>query len=644
MLRKVIACTVLLAMVLSMAGFAAAAEGPADFTEPDAGFSYRACEHRDSYELQDDSYEATDTEGGLRHYVCSECGAEYSYELAPMVYETNPKTGEAVDHQGASNPIYESWSFVPDGEPHVFWSRPDEEWRVYVYGSHDEDGVNMCGFDQILWSAPVYDMSDWRYEGVVLEFHGLEEPVKLYAPDCDYDVNTDTYFMIANQAAPDNKSVLRAADNPTGPWIPEENLIEMRMRLAYDPAIYIEDGIIYIAGSAMKSGAKDAGREDILTAFDEDNYAIRHLLSVSRLKGDLKNGYEVDETVFPGTDEKCYLAIYEGPSFGGWVEELGKYIVIYVSQEPGEDGELFNSTLAYVYADDLMGDTWHYGDNGVDDIVEYTGEETLSGNHGNVIYDTSGRYYRDPETGAMEFENIPVMMHGNNHGGMAKINGSWYIFGHSPSSNGGAYRRGVADRLNVSLKEDGTPLIEAAEFTSSGVSEYLDASEVWGANTAVYTTAGVGIPTTGGGEGQPPEEGFDQPYIMATHDPEAVHASYITDIKNGSVVGFKYIGFGEEGKEHMDLLISPSQDQAEGKVLVYLDGPDEEHHGLLAGSLDITSDIYGSGDVETGSDGTEWTWVHVPFDAPVTGTHAVYLVFGSDSEGYICNLDQFTFE
>ena len=47
---------------------------------------YRACEHSESYTLQDDSYESTDTSGGLRHYKCSECGAEYSYETDPMVY------------------------------------------------------------------------------------------------------------------------------------------------------------------------------------------------------------------------------------------------------------------------------------------------------------------------------------------------------------------------------------------------------------------------------------------------------------------------------------------------------------------------------------------------------------------------------
>ena len=44
----------------------------------------------------------------------------------------------------AVNPYLPSWEYIPDGEPHVF------NGRVYVYGS-----------------APVEDLSEWRYEGVI---------------------------------------------------------------------------------------------------------------------------------------------------------------------------------------------------------------------------------------------------------------------------------------------------------------------------------------------------------------------------------------------------------------------------------------------------------------------------------------------
>ena len=68
-----------------------------------------------NYQLQKDSYEATNTDGGLRHYICSDCGDEYSYETDPLIYEINPKTGEAVDQANCSNPLLPDWEHVPDG-------------------------------------------------------------------------------------------------------------------------------------------------------------------------------------------------------------------------------------------------------------------------------------------------------------------------------------------------------------------------------------------------------------------------------------------------------------------------------------------------------------------------------------------------
>ena len=57
----------------------------------------------------------------------------------------------------------------------------------------------------------------------------------------------------------------------------------------------------------------------------------------------------------------------------------------------------------------------------------------------------------------------------------------------------------------------------------------------------------------------------------------------------------------------------------------------------------IDDSAFDSAATETGSDGSVWSWVSVPFDSAVTGIHAVYLVFGSDTDGYICDLDQYTF-
>lgn len=63
----------------------------------------------------------------------------------------------------AFNPYLPSYEYIPDGEPHVFGN------RVYIYGSHDRfDGAGFCLNDYVCYSADVHDLSDWKYEGVIL--------------------------------------------------------------------------------------------------------------------------------------------------------------------------------------------------------------------------------------------------------------------------------------------------------------------------------------------------------------------------------------------------------------------------------------------------------------------------------------------
>ncbi|MDO5139690.1 MAG: hypothetical protein Q4D71_14670, partial [Oscillospiraceae bacterium] len=378
--------------------------------------------------------------------------------------------------------------------------------------------------------------------------------------------------------------------------------------------------------------------------FDADNYSVKHVLSVSRLAGNPVDGFEVAETVFPASDDNVYLALYEAPSFGGWIDELGCYVMLFATEEPMADGGKNHSTICWVYADDLMSDIWHYGENNVDDIVEYTGDEYLSGNKGNVLFDTSGRYHKNMQSGEMEFVNQITYMHGNNHGGMARINGKWYDFGHRPAGNGGAHRQGVAGIVNLYLAEDGTPVIEPVEYTSCGVSEYLDAAETWNANTTCYLIPGLGKEAAEGGEGQETVEGFDQPYIEVTRDPQATHASYVTAIKSGNIVGFKHIGFGDEEKDvTFHMLVSKDAEDIDGVVHVYLDSPDETKGGVLIGSVDLSKDAVEAGESTEASDGTIWHWVSGAMDVPVSGIHPVYLIFEAEGDGYICSFDQFSF-
>lgn len=82
----------------------------------------------------------------------------------------------------AVNPYLPLYEYIPDGEPHVFGD------RLYLYGSHDRfDGRKFCENDYVCWSAPVTDLADWRYEGVI--YHRTQDPRmphgehELWAPD-----------------------------------------------------------------------------------------------------------------------------------------------------------------------------------------------------------------------------------------------------------------------------------------------------------------------------------------------------------------------------------------------------------------------------------------------------------------------------
>ena len=91
------------------------------------------------------------------------------------------------------NPYLPLWEHIPDGEPYVF-DDPDHpgKQRVYIYGSHDDLKTAYCGRDQVVWSAPVEDLSNWRYDGVILvvnknakgePFDSAKTADVLYAPD-----------------------------------------------------------------------------------------------------------------------------------------------------------------------------------------------------------------------------------------------------------------------------------------------------------------------------------------------------------------------------------------------------------------------------------------------------------------------------
>ena len=130
----------------------------------------------------------------------------------------------------AANPYLPLWEYIPDSEPYVF-DDPDHpgKKRVYIYGSHDNLRSEYCGRDQVVWSAPVENLKDWRFDGVIfrsttdangkpLNKNGVAD--LLYAPDIAEKVGPDgkkTYYLYPNTQAQGRENMVAKSDRPAGP-------------------------------------------------------------------------------------------------------------------------------------------------------------------------------------------------------------------------------------------------------------------------------------------------------------------------------------------------------------------------------------------------------------------------------------------
>ncbi len=163
----------------------------------------------------------------------------------------------------AVNPFLPLWEHIPDGEPYVF-EDPDHpgKYRVYLYGSHDNLITAYCGRDQVVWSAPVEDLSAWRYDGVIFESKldasgqqlnagGVGDV--LFAPDVTMTTDKSgkkTYWLYPNNQAWGRQTMIAKADRPDGPF-KVANWDEKNPRatvgvLQFDPAAFVDDdGRVY---------------------------------------------------------------------------------------------------------------------------------------------------------------------------------------------------------------------------------------------------------------------------------------------------------------------------------------------------------------------------------------------------------------
>ena len=458
------------------------------------------------------------------------------------------------------NPYMPSYEFVPDGEPHVFGD------RVYIYGSHDRfDGEMFCLNDYICYSASIYDLADWKYEGVIyrkdqdLRNQNQKEPDEipmiyhtvgrfpgglnkkgmhaLWAPDVTQGPDGRYYMYYCMDFLPEIG--VAVCDTPAGKY---EFLGLVRHTdgsflgrrdgdlVQFDPGIFIDDdNVIYLFSGNAPMYQKNIGKkqgsqvmklqQDMLTLASEP---VRLLPSIAESKG---TGFEGHE-------------FFEASS----IRKIGrKYYLIYSS--------VLSHELCYA-------------------ISEYPDRDYRFG--GTII-----------SIGDVGFNNRTtkeaVNCLGNTHGGIECINGNWYVFYHRQTNRTQYSRQACAEKIYL----DDSGRISQVEVTSCGLNAGpLEAIGTYPAYICCHLTSKNGTvfsdqdtmkwdypfltqdePDYGMGD---PDSGLDDWDMKQYMQEQTRTGQYIANIQDGAKIGYKYFNINDD--VHIKIRI---RGRADGLINIY---------------------------------------------------------------------------
>lgn len=321
----------------------------------------------------------------------------------------------------AFNPYLPSWEYVPDGEPYVFGD------RVYVYGSHDfYNGYVFCLGDYVCWSAPVDDLGNWRYEGVI--YPKTSDPLNkegkmcLYAPDIVQgpDGRYYLYYVL------DKVSVVSVAvcDKPAGQFefygyvhYEDGTLLGERSgdQPQFDPAVLLEDDKVYL-----------------YTGFCAREDTSRNGSMVTVLGKDMLTVFKAPAFLLPSAPYSAGSG-FEGHEFfeASSIRKIG-------------------ATYYFIYSSIVMHELCYATSNSPVKDFKYRG----------VIVSNC-----DLHIDTYKPAKKPMAYGANNHGSIVEINGEWYVFYHRHTNGTWYSRQGCAERLTI--LPDGT--IPQVELTSCGL-------------------------------------------------------------------------------------------------------------------------------------------------------------------------------
>ena len=392
----------------------------------------------------------------------------------------------------AFNPYLPGWEYIPDGEPHVF------NGRVYVYGSHDRfNGHVFCLNDYVCWSAPVDNLADWRYEGVIYKKtddpDNREGKACLYAPDVTQgsDGRYYLYYVLDKQC----RVAVAVCDTPAGKYEfyghvhdKDGGLLGNRPgdEPQFDPGVLTENGKTWL-----------------YTGFCSPMDASRHGPMCTKLAEDMLTIEQEPVFIMPS---KPYSAGsgYEGHEF-------------FEASSIRKFGDLYYFVYSSIVMHELALAVSKYPDHG----FEYKGVIVSNNDIGISSYKPAGK---------------PMYYGGNNHGGLVQAGGKTYIFYHR-QTNGTTYsRQGMAQEVTL-LPDDSIPQVE---MTSCGLNgRPLEGRGTYPAYIACNLfTEKEAIYTGGYGGGVWADGCF--PRITQDGKDGDEEQPYIMNMLNGATCGFKY--------------------------------------------------------------------------------------------------------
>ena len=318
------------------------------------------------------------------------------------------------------NPYLPSWEYIPDAEPYVF------DGRVYIYGSHDRfNGYVYCLNDYVCWSAPVDDLTDWRYEGVI--YRKTDDPLNpdgsmcLYAPDVTVGPDGRYYLYYVLDKVPIVS--VAVCDKPAGKYefygyvrYPDGTRLGEREgdQPQFDPGVLTEGDRTYLYTGFCPRGDKSR-KGPMATVLGPDMLTI------------------VEEPVFIAPSEPYSKGSgYEGHEF-------------FEAPSIRKRGD----TYYFIYSSVVF-----------HELCYATSKHPTKGfTYGGVIVSNA-----DIGIDTYKPANKPMFYGGNNHGSIVEINGQWYIFYHRHTNGTNFSRQACLEP--ITFREDGS--IPQVELTSCG--------------------------------------------------------------------------------------------------------------------------------------------------------------------------------